>query len=142
MDRARVASAIVVALAIVGAAFVLRFSSREASAGSADRFQVVNVRAEVPLDRTIAIVGAVPTGRRFVLRDIVSGQTGHSLDLLADGVVIAEIQQSGEFNGVSWVHEHFEAGIVIDGGQELGLRSNFCCVSGPTLPVILCGLLE
>ncbi len=73
------------------------------------------------------VVGTVPPGRTLVLRDFLFPSFGFSLDILADGEIVATIpfhkDAGSSFTNMFIDTVHLSGGIVIEGGKEVAVRA-------------------
>lgn len=139
MIRARTL-VLAVSLAVVALTMPAFFRSTESLAQPALREpHVVSFRVQL-VPNEIAVVGTVPEGRRLLLKDFMRARIGFSehLEIFADETIVAEIPPSYTNNG-DVINAHLSAGIVIEGGQRLGVRQS--SLSVPTF-VTIAGVLE
>ncbi|MBI1852622.1 MAG: hypothetical protein HYR85_19945 [Planctomycetes bacterium] len=139
MSRPHASSAIIFGLAIVVAALILRGSSSEVAAAGTTAPRTFSVQIpSVGIDPVV--IGTVPAGRRLVLKDFTGGQSlsVSTIEVLVDGVPYTYVRATADGNGNTVLHEHFTAGIVVEGGHQISLRTPAASI--PT--VLVAGVVE
>lgn len=139
MIRARTL-VLAVSLSVVALTTPAFFRSAESLAQPALREpHVLSFRVQL-VPNEIAFVGAVPEGRRLLLKDFMRARIGiaEHLEIFAGETIVAEIPPSFTNNG-DVINAHLSAGIVIEGGQRLGVRQS--SLSVPAF-VTIAGVLE
>jgi hypothetical protein len=84
--------------------------------------RVVNVKGYLMGDFTDSAVLTVPAGRTLFVRDITSDDIppAPAFEVLVDGVPTTTVSRKSSAEGYE---SHFSCGILVKGGQELGIRS-------------------
>lgn len=107
--------------------------------------RTVSFRVTVPSSQVPVSLGTVPGSRRLVLRDFSSAHSTRAEELRyrsnvlivrVNGEVVAEIPIRTDVGG-QYLSEHWTAGLVVAGGEEVTLEA-----PGVGGPVTVAGVLE
>jgi hypothetical protein len=139
MTRPLASSTIILAIAIVAAAVILRSGSTEVAAAGTTSPRTFSVQLPV-VGTDSVVVGTVPAGRHLVLKDFTASpsQFVGTLQVLVDGEVHANVFAVSDGTGFTTLLAHFTAGIVIEGGHQVAVRTPTSAMGS----VVVAGVLE